>query len=94
MNNTGDTALEPLHPALRALRAALAGLQAEGRLPITAEDERAAAAMIRLSSNEATACLMGRVSRGACDTTAFKDRSLTRCWTRRRQPPIRPLGSN
>lgn len=45
---------------------AMAGLRDEGRFEISPEDARAAEAMIRLSSNEATAYLMGRLS-GAFD---------------------------
>lgn len=62
--------------------AALAAFRAEGRLPFDAEDDRAAAAMIRLSSNEATAYLMGRLTQ-AEDGGNLGDAALAE-WCRRR----------
>ena len=62
--------------------AGLAAFRAEGRLASNKEDDRAAAAMIRISSNEATAYLMGRLS-GAEDGTCLDETSLDE-WCKRR----------
>lgn len=61
----------------------LCGLAAEGRLALDPEDRRAARAMIELSSNEATAYLVGRMS-GAFDGP-WRDAAGIEAFTRARQ---------
>ena len=62
--------------------AALAEFRARGRIDTTREDDRAAAAMIRESSNEATAYLMGRLT-GAEDGAPLPPQALHE-WIARR----------
>lgn len=64
------------------LLAALADARAAGRMDPSAEDDRAAAAMIRESSNEATAYLMGRLT-GAEDGGPLPPEALAD-WCHRR----------
>lgn len=74
-----------IYPASVMKLFALAGLVAfrtEGRLTKDQEDDRAAAAMIRISSNEATAYLMGRLT-GAEDGSCLDPAALDD-WCRRR----------
>lgn len=76
---------QPFYPAsvMKAfLLAAIAAFAKAGHFTISAEDERAAAAMIRLSSNEATAYLMGRIS-GAFDGPPLEPEAL-QAWCRQR----------
>lgn len=60
----------------------LAAFRAEGRLAKDQEDDRAASAMIRISSNEATAFLMGRLT-GAEDGSCLDPAPLDE-WCRKR----------
>jgi hypothetical protein len=62
--------------------AGLAAFRADGRMAPDAEDDRAAAAMIRISSNEATAYLMGRLS-GAEDGSSLDETALDQ-WCQQR----------
>jgi hypothetical protein len=74
----GHNDRRPIYPASVMklfVLAAMAGLQQEGRFAIGGEDARAARAMIRLSSNEATAYLMGRLS-GAFDGPPLDEAAL------------------
>ncbi|RWR48685.1 hypothetical protein EOW65_09290 [Sinirhodobacter ferrireducens] len=73
----------------------LCGLEAEGRLVLTDEDRRAARAMIEISSNEATAYLVGRMS-GAfdgpwCDAATLAEftraRHSVQAWFEARRDP-------
>ncbi len=75
----------PIYPASVMklfLLAVLADLRAKGWLGADAEDDRAARAMIRESSNEATAYLMGRVT-GAFDGDCLGSAALED-WLKRR----------
>lgn len=62
----------------------LCGLEAEGRIVLTEEDRRAAKAMIGISSNEATAYLVGRMS-GAFDAPWLEPAPLEEFVRARRQ---------
>lgn len=82
----GANDAQPFYPASVMklfLLAAMWGLQAEGRFSMDTEDARAAAAMIRLSSNEASAYLMGRIS-GAPDGPTLDEAALADWLSRRR----------
>ena len=62
--------------------AGLAAFRAKGQMAPDAEDDRAAAAMIRMSSNEATAYLMGRMT-GAEDGCCLDETALAQ-WCQQR----------